>query len=47
MVYLLTCIVAPMEQFRARELSVDKLAMGIIGFSLIAFVLIAESEAIS
>jgi hypothetical protein len=46
-VYLLTCIVAPVELFRARELSMAKLAMHIIGVSLMAFVLIAESEPIS
>jgi amino acid transporter len=41
-VYILTCIVAPLELFRARELSPVGLAMGIIGIALMAFVLVAS-----
>ena len=39
-VYLLTCIVAPLELYRACELSMARLAMGIIGVLLMAFVLV-------
>jgi amino acid transporter len=41
-VYLLTCIVAPLELFRAHELSPAGLATGIIGVALMAFVLVAS-----
>ena len=42
LVYLLICIVAPLELFRARELSTGKLAIGAIGVALMAFVLIGS-----
>jgi amino acid transporter len=41
-VYLLICVVAPLELFRAPELSLAELAMGIIGVALMAFVLAAS-----
>jgi hypothetical protein len=38
-VYLLTCMLAPVELFRARTYFWVKLAMGLIGVSLMALVL--------
>ena len=40
LVYLLTCIVAPVELWRAGELSLGKLIVGALGTGLMIFVLI-------
>ena len=40
--YLLTCIVAPVELWRAGELSVGKLTVGALGTGLMVFVLIGS-----
>jgi amino acid transporter len=42
LVYLLTCIVAPVELFRAGELSVAKLASGAIGAGMMGVVMIGS-----
>ncbi len=42
LVYLLTCIVAPVELSRAGELSLGKLAAGVCGAGLMAFVMIGS-----
>ena len=42
LVYLLTCIVAPVELWRAGELSVGKLIVGALGTGLMVFVLIGS-----
>ncbi|MBV8056683.1 MAG: APC family permease [Deltaproteobacteria bacterium] len=42
LVYLLTCIVAPVELFRAGELSWGKLAAGALGAVMMAFVMIGS-----
>jgi amino acid transporter len=41
-VYLLTCVVAPAELYRAGELSLRNLAAGILGAGLMAFVIIGS-----
>ncbi|MBV8772468.1 MAG: APC family permease [Deltaproteobacteria bacterium] len=41
-VYLLTCIVAPLELWRAGELSLSKLLAGALGAGLMAFVIIGS-----
>jgi hypothetical protein len=41
-VYLLTCVVAPVELYRAGELSLRNLAAGILGAGLMAFVIIGS-----
>jgi amino acid transporter len=41
-VYLLTCIVAPVELFRAGELSLGKLAAGALGAAMMGFVMIGS-----
>jgi amino acid transporter len=41
-VYLLTCVVAPVELYRAGELSLRNLAAGTLGAGLMAFVIIGS-----
>ena len=41
-VYLLTCVVAPVELWRAGELTLGKLMAGILGAGLMAFVLVGS-----
>jgi hypothetical protein len=41
-VYLLICVVAPVELFRAGELSLGDLAIGIVGVGLTALVIIGS-----
>jgi amino acid transporter len=42
LVYLLTCIVAPVELSRAGQLSIGKLALGVLGAALMVFVMIGS-----
>jgi hypothetical protein len=42
LVYLLTCIVAPVELSRAGELSMSNLVLGVLGAGLMAFVMISS-----
>ena len=41
-VYLLTCVIAPVELYRAGELSLCNLAAGMLGAGLMAFVIIGS-----